>query len=101
MIKKKLFVISTVLILGLSVLSGCTSDPYRQGQGPTGGEMAADALIVRPMTLAYSAVGLAAWVVTLPFTIPNGGFADAGREWVVEPFAYSFDRPLGEIGEKR
>ena len=99
MIKKKLFGLFTVMIVGLTIVSGCSTDPYRQE--PTGGEMALDAVIVRPMTLAYSAVGLATWVVTLPFTIPNGGFADAGREWVVEPFAYTFDRPLGVIGEER
>ena len=95
----KLFAFLTAAILGLSALSGCSSDPYRQE--PTSGEKALDAVVVRPMTLATSAVGLAAWVVTLPFTIPNGGFADAGREWVVEPFAYTFDRPLGEMDEKR
>lgn len=99
MIKKKVFGLFAAMIVGLSIISGCASDPNRQE--PTGGEMAADALLVRPATLTYSAVGLAAWVVTLPFTLPSGDADDAAREWWVEPFAYTFDRPLGEIGEER
>ena len=99
MSKKKVCAFATVMVLSLSIISGCASDPNRQE--PTGGEMAADALLVRPMTLTYSAVGLAAWVVTLPFTLPSGDADDAAREWWVEPFAYTFDRPLGEIGEER
>ena len=99
MSKKKVCAFATVMVLSLSIISGCASDLNRQE--PTGGEMAADALLVRPMTLTYSAVGLTAWVVTLPFTLPSGDADDAGREWWVEPFAYTFDRPLGEMGEER
>ena len=87
MSKKKVCAFATVMVLSLSIISGCASDPNRQE--PTGGEMAADALLVRPMTLAYSAVGLAAWVVTLPFTLPSGDADDAAREWWVEPVSYT------------
>ena len=99
MSKKKVCAFATVMVLSLSIISGCASDPNRQE--PTGPEMAADALIVRPMTLTYSALGLAAWVVTLPFTLPSGNADDAAKEWWVGPFAYTFDRPLGEICEER
>lgn len=99
MSKKKVCAFATVMVLSLSIISGCASDPNRQE--PTGPEMAADALLVRPMTLTYSALGLVAWVVTLPFTLPSGDADDAAREWWVEPFAYTFDRPLGKTGQER
>lgn len=86
--------------LALVVLPGCTTDPARHGP-PTGGEMVTDAIAVRPMTLTYSVVGLAAWVVTLPFTLPSGSAGDAGEAWVLGPLGYTFARPLGEMSPQQ
>ena len=101
-IKRKLTAYAVVMTLGLGFFSGASvpSDNNNQ-QEPTAGEMFADAVAVRPMTLAASAVGLAAWVVTLPFTIPSGSAADAGKSWVVDPLEYTFVRPLGDISDNR
>jgi hypothetical protein len=84
--------------LGVVVLAGCSADPYRQT--PTRGEMAVDAAVVRPMTLATSAVGLAGWVLTLPFTFPTETMGDVGQAWVLDPLKYTVARPLGEMGEQ-
>jgi hypothetical protein len=84
--------------LGLVVLAGCSADPYRQT--PTRGEMAVDAAVVRPMTLATSAVGLAGWVVTLPFTFPTETMGEVGQAWVLDPLKYTVARPLGEMREQ-
>jgi hypothetical protein len=88
--------------LSLSVLSGGMSVANDGGRPePTGGEMFADALIVRPMTLAASVVGAATWVVTLPFTLFSGNADDAGKAWVLDPLGYTFVRPLGDISDDR
>lgn len=86
--------------LGLIILAGCASDPAKHGP-PTGGEMVTDAFAVRPLTLTYSAIGLAAWVLSLPFTIPSGSAGDAGEAWVLGPLEYTFARPLGEINAQQ
>lgn len=69
-------------------------DPY--AGAPSGGEMTADLLIVRPLSLAATVLGTGLFVVSLPFALlaPDGAAATAQR-LVVEPARYTFARPLG------
>lgn len=62
-----------------------------------GGDMAVDALIVRPMGLVGMVLGAATWVVALPFTIPSGSVDTATENLVMKPTRYTFQRPLGEV----
>ena len=100
--KKKLMAYAMAATLGLGVFSGGTCLAYdAESEEITGGEMFADAVVVRPMMVGATVVGFAAWVVTLPFTIPSGSAADAGKSWVVDPLGYTFNRPLGDISDNR
>lgn len=56
-----------------------------------------DGLVVRPLALAATVVGTAAWVVTLPFSLLGRNAMDAGKVMIVEPAAFTFTRPLGEL----
>ena len=56
-----------------------------------------DAVVIRPVMLVGTAVGVIAFVGSLPFTIPTGKVDEAGEALVVEPAAYTFTRPLGEF----
>ena len=56
-----------------------------------------DGVIVRPVSLVGTALGVVAFVVTLPFTLPTGQADEAGRKLVAEPAKYTFARPLGEF----
>ena len=64
---------------------------------PTGGTMLADAFMVRPFMLVGTILGTATFIVTLPFSLLGGNVGEAGRALVVEPAAYTFVRPLGEL----
>jgi hypothetical protein len=64
---------------------------------PTGGTMMADTFLVRPFMLAGTVVGLATFIVTLPFSALGGNVGEAGNTLVVEPAKYTFVRPLGEL----
>ena len=64
---------------------------------PTGGTMLADAFMVRPFMLVGTILGTATFVVTLPFSLLGGNVGEAGKKLVVEPAAYTFVRPLGEL----
>jgi hypothetical protein len=64
---------------------------------PTGGEMLADALLVRPVMLASTVITTAVFVVSLPFSLLGGNVGDAAKGLVVEPVKYTFVRPLGEM----
>jgi hypothetical protein len=69
-----------------------------------GGESAveaipADVLIVRPLTLVATAVGTAVFVVGLLFSIPSGSVDYTAQKLIVEPFKYTFTRPVGDFHE--
>jgi len=59
--------------------------------------MGLDFLIVRPLTLALTAVGSAFWLVSLPVTVVGGNVVEAGEKMVLEPGQYTFVRPLGHM----
>jgi hypothetical protein len=59
--------------------------------------MAADLLLVRPISLIGTVLGTAGFIVSLPFTLPTGSAGDAGRALVGRPFEYTFNRPLGDF----
>ncbi len=63
----------------------------------TGGTMMADTFLIRPFMLAGTVVGLATFIVTLPFSALGGNVGEAGNTLVVEPAKYTFIRPLGEL----
>jgi len=64
---------------------------------PTGGTMLADAFMVRPFMLVGTILGTATFIVTLPFSLLGGNAGEAGQKLVVDPAAYTFIRPLGEL----
>jgi hypothetical protein len=68
-----------------------------EGTGDKGTDMMLDLLILRPLGLLATGVGSAAFVVSLPFTLPSGSTGAAACELVREPFAYTFARPLGDL----
>ena len=102
MIRVKSMALACVLVLGFAASANAASSLDRgfdYNEGPTGGEMFADAVVVRPLTLGASAVGLLAWVVTLPFSIPAGNADENGKAWVTGPLKYTFMRPIGNMEE--
>lgn len=63
-------------------------DPNRSGasaQSPTAVEMFADAAIVRPLMLGFTAAGAAVFLATLPLSLIGGNTDQAAQRLVVEP----------------
>jgi hypothetical protein len=76
-------------------------DPYEPAAPPSGSSMLVDIVIARPLGLLATVVGAAAWVVSLPFSLPSGSADEAAQALVGDPAAYTFKRPLGEIPDCR
>jgi len=57
--------------------------------------MTADILVARPIGVAVTAVGAAAFVVSLPFSLLGGNVKEAGENLVVNPGKATFVRCLG------
>jgi hypothetical protein len=73
-------------------LAGDTKDKWVR-EDPVGqGWSAMDIIFARPLGIAAGIVGTAIFIVSLPFTIPTGGVADAADMFITKPFQFSFTR---------
>uniref|UniRef100_A0A832EJD9 Uncharacterized protein n=1 Tax=Desulfacinum infernum TaxID=35837 RepID=A0A832EJD9_9BACT len=66
-------------------------------QIPDGGIMLADILIARPIGIAACVAGLVGTVIALPFAAFSGSVNAVTERLVTEPFAYTFQRPVGQF----
>jgi len=61
------------------------------------GRVALDVLLLRPLGVVASAVGLGAFAVSAPFVTPSGGIGASWEVFVLGPTEYTFTRPIGEF----
>jgi hypothetical protein len=72
------------------------ADQYMETEKPTGGMMMWDALAMRPIGMAATAVGAVVWLVSWPFAVGRQQ-RRVPQKLVAEPFGWTFQRPLGEF----
>lgn len=77
------------------VQSNNSGDPTYTVNAPPAYSMIGDLLIARPFLIAGTAIGAAAFVVSLPFTALGGNVKEAGEALVVAPGREAFVRCLG------
>lgn len=66
-------------------------------EGPTPGAMLADLFMIRPTMLVGTAIGVTAFVISLPFSALGGNMDEAADTLVMQPVKYTFVRPLGDL----
>ena len=76
-------------------VSNVSGDPTYTVGAPPFYSMIGDLLIARPLLIAATVVGTAAFVVTLPFSAAGGNVKEAGQALVVDPGKAAFVRCLG------
>jgi hypothetical protein len=64
---------------------------------PTGEQMAADLIVMRPLGLAGTLIGTAIFIVALPINALTLNFKDPARRLILEPARFTFVRPLGDL----
>ncbi|HEY1075323.1 MAG TPA: hypothetical protein VGE51_01415 [Fontimonas sp.] len=80
------------------VATGAMAQNGIDDEAPSAGAMAVDLIIVRPLGLVASVVGIGLFVVQLPFAVLAGESpSDPAAQLVKAPLAYTFTRPLGEM----
>ncbi len=83
------------MVLSLVIISVvCISAPAF-GMGGDDAAVVADILLVRPVGLAAVVIGTAVFIVALPFSIPSGSVGYTAQVLIVEPFKFTFQRPIG------
>jgi len=78
----------TMLAVSAPVMAGPEDEP-------SGEEMVGDLLVARPVGVAITAIGAAAFVVSLPFSAIGGNVDKAAEKLVVGPARETFVRCLG------
>lgn len=88
---------STLVLLMVALLSWMPFSAYSQNvtERPSGLEMTADVVVVRPLTLAATVLGAGLFVVSLPFSALGGNAGEAAETLVGVPFKATFMRCLG------
>ena len=56
-----------------------------------------DAVLMRPFGLVAVGVGVAAFIIGLPITLPLGEAGRSADELVAAPLKYTFTRPIGDL----
>ena len=94
-LRRGAFTSTAVLLLSAQVAEAQQGQTRSNASEPGTGEIMADVLVARPIGAAMTAIGTAAFVVTLPFSILGGDVAEAGQKLVVGPGKETFVRCLG------
>ncbi|MFN2427481.1 MAG: hypothetical protein ABR587_13655 [Candidatus Binatia bacterium] len=63
----------------------------------SGASIAADVIVVRPLSFVATVLGTTVFFLGLPFAAMAGDLETPGRVLVQEPAAYTFKRPLGDL----
>jgi hypothetical protein len=65
---------------------------------PSGTEMAADLLVVRPLGLVATVLGTGLFILQLPLSVVQGELPrEPARKLIVAPAQFTFSRPLGDF----
>ncbi len=93
----KLVSFAAAVVLSMAAFSA-SAQGYREGidDSPSAAAMAFDLVVVRPLGIVSSVAGLGLFIVSLPFTAPQGDIGAAANRLVVDPVFFTFVRPLGE-----
>lgn len=84
-----------VIMMGFFMALPSVSFASNVTQRPTGLEMTADVLLVRPLMFVGTVLGTGIFVVSLPFSALGGNVGEAADTLVVTPFKGTFIRCLG------
>jgi hypothetical protein len=95
---KKIFLLLLIisLVMGSLYSTGWAGDKWAKEDSVGQGWNAIDLIFARPLGVAAGIVGTAIFIVSLPFTIPTGGVADAADMFITKPFQFSFTREFPE-----
>lgn len=84
--------------LALSAMSAQAQDRDGIDNSPSAAAMAVDFVLVRPLGLVATILGTGLFIAQLPFdVVMKDGAAVPAQKLVVDPAAFTFRRPLGQM----
>lgn len=94
-LKQTLKSATLALAVAASAAAPAIANAENVTERPSGMEMTADVILVRPLTLVATVLGAGLFVVSLPFSALGGNVGEAGDTLVMTPFRATFLRCLG------
>lgn len=88
-----LFLVATLTILPFG--SAAVAQVEFEPEKPSAGAMTYDLVILRPVGIVSIASCAVIYVVAFPFALIGGSVKPATQRLLVEPFKFTFPRPLG------
>jgi len=92
---KKVYRMAMMVVAAFSISFSTIGYSNPVDETPSAGNMAADAIVARPMLLIATLAGAATYVVSLPFSLAGGNAEEAGQVLVAGPAKATFVRCLG------
>lgn len=83
-----------IMLIASLFLLNCTA---AFAENRSGENMAADLVFMRPVGIAATVAGAAVFLVSLPFSLMTNDVPEAAKQLVVNPYNYTFNRPLGDF----
>ena len=96
-ILKHIVILLTALSLLMVPCTTCFAQDTEKADAVIAGQMAGDALIMRPLGLCATVIGGSIFVISLPFSLLGRNTSGAFDSLVAAPFTYTFTRPLGDF----
>ena len=92
---RKGMVLGFTLIILVSLL-GAPHVVWAEEDEPSAEAITLDVVLIRPVGILSLAAGTGIFVISSPFAIITGSTKTAAKKLVVEPYKFTFERPLGE-----
>ena len=99
MYRTKSLKIFTISCLFLALVVGHTSAAIPE-ERPDGFAMVME-VPIRLVSMGLMVIGTAVFIVSLPFALTSGSTGDAWTGLIVDPFEFTFTRPLGKFEDWR
>ena len=97
LVKHSMVVLAAVALISVVLAPPASAQVQIEKREPGAGAMTYDLVLLRPMGILATAAGAAIFVVSLPFSALGRNVGRAGKVLVVDPFVFTFSRPLGVI----
>jgi hypothetical protein len=95
--KKTFVIILVVAFVTTAFASSSFAQATIQDEEISTENMVADAIIVRPLGIIATLLGVGLFVISLPFSALGKNVKEAGEKLVMAPVKFTFMRPLGEF----
>jgi hypothetical protein len=86
-----------MVIAALIVVTLITTSGPAFAEGGTAAAMVADVIIARPAGFVGTILGTAVFILALPFAALSGSIEPVVQTLVVDPFKFTFTRPVGDF----